>query len=61
MKGARLSPVMAARIWRKFVQALGGSLGLTPLFLAYRRSRREIQFNRKQLQVDKAGVRWISQ
>jgi len=57
-KGARLSPGMAARIWRKFVQALGGSLGLTSLFLAYRRSRRKIQFSRQQLVVDDAGVRW---
>jgi glycosyltransferase involved in cell wall biosynthesis len=56
--GARLSPGMAVRIWRKFVQALGGSLGLTSIFLIYRRSRRKIQFSRQQLVVDETGVRW---
>jgi len=58
--GMRLSPLMAVRIWRKFLQALGGSLGLMPLFLAYRRSRRKVQFGARQLIVDDSGVRWNS-
>ena len=58
--GLRLSPGMALRIWRKFLQAFGGSLGLMPLFLAYRRSRRKVQFGTRQLTVDEQGVRWIA-
>jgi glycosyltransferase involved in cell wall biosynthesis len=58
--GMRLSLPMAVRIWRKFLQALGGSLGLMPLFLAYRRSRRKVQFRTRQLIVDDSGVRWNS-
>ena len=58
IQGARLSLGMAVRIWRKFVQALGGSLGLTPIFVVYRRSRRKVQFSRLQLVVDETGVRW---
>jgi glycosyltransferase involved in cell wall biosynthesis len=58
--GLRQSPSMAIRIWRKFLQALGGSLGLTSLFLAYRRSRRKVQFGSRQLIVDNGGVRWIA-
>jgi hypothetical protein len=50
---------MALRIWRKFLQAFGGSLGLMPLFLAYRRKRRKMQFGTEQLMVDEQGVRWI--
>jgi len=57
--GLRMSPAMALRIWRKFLQAFGGSLGLIPLFLAYRRNRRKIQFGTEQLTVDEQGVRWI--
>jgi hypothetical protein len=57
--GLRMSPAMALRIWRKFLQAFGGSLGLMPLFLAYRRKRRKMQFGTEQLMVDEQGVRWI--
>jgi glycosyltransferase involved in cell wall biosynthesis len=57
--GLRLSPRLALRAWRKFLQALGGSLGLMPLFLSYRRARRRMQFGRRQLTVDSEGVRWL--
>ncbi len=60
-KGFSLAPGMAVRIWRKFLQALAGSLGLMPVFLAYRRSRRKIQFGARQLIVDRDGVRWNSE
>lgn len=56
--GLRLSPRMALRVWRKFLQALAGSLGLMPFFVAYRRLRRRAQFSGRQLTVDSQGVRW---
>jgi glycosyltransferase involved in cell wall biosynthesis len=58
--GFQLSPGMALQIWRKFLQALGGSLGLMPLFLAFRHNRRKIQFGARQLAVDDKGVHWIA-
>jgi glycosyltransferase involved in cell wall biosynthesis len=56
----RLSPGLALRAWRKFLQALGGSVGLMPLFLVYRRARRRMQFSNQQLTVDPQGVRWFA-
>ena len=58
--GLRLSPRMAVRAWRKFLQALAGSVGLMPVFLAYRRARRRMQFGRRQLTVDSQGVHWFT-
>jgi hypothetical protein len=39
---------------------LGGSLGLMPLFLAFRSNRRKIQFGARKLTVDEKGVHWIT-
>jgi glycosyltransferase involved in cell wall biosynthesis len=58
--GFHHSPGMGLHIWRKFLQALGGSLGLMPMFLAYRRNRRKIQFGLRKLEVDDKGVHWIT-
>jgi hypothetical protein len=58
--GFQLSPSMALQIWRKFLQALGGSLGMMPLFFAFRRNRRKLQFGSCQLSVDEKGVHWIA-
>ena len=54
----RLSPQVVAASWYKVVQALGGALGLGPLFLAYRRARRRLHHRDQQLVVDAHGVRW---
>lgn len=57
-RALRLSPPTAGRAWYKAVQALGGTLGLSRLFLAYRRSRRQLQHRSRQLTVDETGVHW---
>ena len=54
----RISPRVMAKSWYKAVQALGGALGLTGLFLAYRRARRQVQHPAQRLVVDAEGVRW---
>jgi glycosyltransferase involved in cell wall biosynthesis len=54
----RLSPPAVGRTWYKVIQALGSALGLGPLFLAYRRSRRRLQHRTQRLVVDRQGVRW---
>jgi glycosyltransferase involved in cell wall biosynthesis len=57
-KAGRTSPRVLARAWYKAVQALGGAVGLTGLFLAYRRTRRQVQHPAQRLVVDADGVRW---
>jgi glycosyltransferase involved in cell wall biosynthesis len=52
----RLSPQPVLRAWYKVIQALGGAAGLGPLFLAYRRIRRSITYQGKQLRVDEKGI-----
>jgi glycosyltransferase involved in cell wall biosynthesis len=59
-KGFLLYPWGALRIWRKFIQALIGSIGLAGIFLLYRRKRRDIQFHGRQLMVGPTGVNWIN-
>jgi glycosyltransferase involved in cell wall biosynthesis len=54
----RLSLPTAGRSWYKGIQALGGAIGLGPLFLAYRKSRRHLQHRAQRLVVDSQGVRW---
>jgi glycosyltransferase involved in cell wall biosynthesis len=54
----RLSPPTVGQSWYKVVQALGGAIGLGPLFLAYRKSRRRLQHQAQRLLVDSQGVRW---
>ena len=54
----RLSPAVALRAWYKIVQALGGSLGLSGLFLAYRRARRRLTHRPQQWIIDEQGGRW---
>jgi hypothetical protein len=55
----RLHPRTALRVWFKGVQALGGSIGLGELFLAYRRLRRRLQNRPQRLVVDEMGAHWI--
>ena len=52
------SPRSVLRLWYKVVQAAGGMLGLSGLFLSYRRARRELQNRDHQLLVTEQGVHW---
>jgi glycosyltransferase involved in cell wall biosynthesis len=54
-----LSPRTVMKVWYKFVQALGGFLGFSPLFLIYRRSRRKVQHRTQRLEVGAEGVNWV--
>ena len=60
MIALKLSPGTALQFWFKIIQSFLGILGLMPVALIYRKFRRNLQFKRNQLQVDKTGVRWIS-
>jgi glycosyltransferase involved in cell wall biosynthesis len=46
------------RVWYKWVQALGGAIGLGKLFFAYREIRRKLQHQRKRLVVSDEGIAW---
>jgi glycosyltransferase involved in cell wall biosynthesis len=54
----RLHPRTVLGVWFKVVQALGGSIGLGELFLAYRRLRRHLKNQPKHLVVDESGAHW---
>ena len=54
----QLSPSAVIKVWYKWIQALGGALGLSGVFLAYRRGRRTMMHRGQELTVDEAGVRW---
>ncbi len=55
----RLAPISVGRSWYKVLQALGGALGLDALFQTYRRSRRKLQHQSRQLTVNEKGVYWL--
>ncbi len=59
LRGFALYPPGAMRAWRKLLQALAGSIGMMDIFLAYRRSRRQLQYSGQQLVVDSSGVNWV--
>ncbi|QRN82416.1 glycosyltransferase [Chloroflexota bacterium] len=46
-------------VWYKWVQALGGALGLSGLFLAYRKTRRQVTHRDQKLVVDQDGIHWM--
>ncbi len=52
----RYSPRVVLTAWRKIIQAIGYRLGVGNLFLAYRKSRRYVQFHNQQLCLDERGV-----
>jgi glycosyltransferase involved in cell wall biosynthesis len=58
-KAWQIKPRAIMRVWYKVIQAFGGSLGLSSLFLRYRSSRRKLQHARKQLHIDQTGIQWI--
>jgi glycosyltransferase involved in cell wall biosynthesis len=57
-KACLISPSSAFKVWYKVLQALGGSLGLMGVFLAYREARRSLQHRDQYLRVDQDGVHW---
>ncbi len=52
----RYSPQEVWSAWRKLLQAIGFKLGVGNLFLAYRKTRRNVQFHGQQLHLDESGV-----
>jgi glycosyltransferase involved in cell wall biosynthesis len=54
----RLKPAVVFQSWYKLVQALGGSIGLGAVFLAYRKFRRRVTHKSRQLEVNLTGVYW---
>ena len=57
-KAWRIKPKAVLQVWYKWVQALGGAMGLSGLFIGYRNLRRKIQHQRSKLRVDENGIRW---
>lgn len=47
------------QVWYKWVQAFGGAVGLSGLFLWYRQMRRKLQHQQERLVVDEQGIRWV--
>lgn len=54
----KIDPRAVIRVWYKWVQALGGVMGLGGLFLWYRNARRKLTHNQKYLVVDSDGIKW---
>ena len=55
----KLSPRRVIKVWFKVLQALGGVLGLSSVFLAYRRLRRKLQHGTRRLVLNDTGVCWV--
>jgi len=54
----QIKPKAVRSVWYKWVQAVGGVLGLGDLFMWYRKARRKLQHKKKKLVVDQLGVHW---
>lgn len=55
-----IKPRVVMRVWYKVIQALGGLLGLSRLFVGYRSSRRKFQHAGKRLHLDQSGIEWVT-
>ena len=55
----RIHPPSAVQMWYKILQAMGGMVGLSGLFLAYRDLRRRMQNGVRRLKVDHRGAYWV--
>jgi hypothetical protein len=53
-----LSPQRTLLVWYKVIQAFGGAIGISSLFLNYRVARRKVQHGSRKLLVDESGVHW---
>jgi len=54
----KLSPQAPLAVWYKLVQAAGGAIGLSKLFLAYRHIRRKFFHHDKRLTFSEHGLEW---
>jgi len=54
-----IAPRAVMEVWYKWVQALGGALGLSGLFLGYRQTRRKLTHKNQKLVVDQNGIHWV--
>ncbi len=54
----KIDPRAVLRVWYKWVQAVGGVMGLSGLFLRYRQTRRKLTHHKKRLFVDSEGIKW---
>ncbi|MGA9397119.1 MAG: glycosyltransferase family 2 protein [Anaerolineaceae bacterium] len=59
-KAWKYYPRAVLQVWYKVIQAAGGALGLSKLFLKYRSSRRRFQHSRKHIQVQRNGIQWVT-
>lgn len=57
-KAFTYSPKAVLSAWYKVIQAAGGALGLSRLFLAYRNTRRSLQHHTRRLVADEGGLHW---
>ena len=57
-KAWQIQPNAVLSVWYKWVQAVGGVLGLGGLFLWYRKTRRKLLHKKKRLVVDRTGIHW---
>lgn len=55
-----INPQAVLSVWYKWVQALGGALGLEKLFLGYRSIRRKVRHQSQTLVVTEDGIEWKS-
>jgi glycosyltransferase involved in cell wall biosynthesis len=56
----RLSPKVVLNAWYKVVQAIGGAMGLSDLFLIYRNLRRQMKYHHQRLNLDENGVHLVN-
>lgn len=54
----KIDPQAVWQVWYKWVQALGGLIGLEKLFLWYRQTRRKIKHHNNVLVVSDTGIEW---
>jgi glycosyltransferase involved in cell wall biosynthesis len=55
-----VKPQAVLSVWYKIIQAVGGLLGLSRLFIKYRSTRRELQHANRRIKVDGTGIQWIT-
>jgi glycosyltransferase involved in cell wall biosynthesis len=53
-----IQPKSVLKVWYKWVQALGGAIGLRGLFLWYRNTRRKLQHQQQKIDVKEDGITW---
>ena len=55
----QINPKSVLEVWFKWVQALGGAIGLEGLFLSYRKLRRKLKHQQKKLIVEENRIFWL--